>query len=222
MARFEKRTSHDSPIWLTIFSDMTTNLMLFFLMLFALSRMEDSQKMLMVREMSSQMSDAETRQEDEQAREVKREREGGAIKHLKQVINRGALKRSAALVEDDKYLRLTLTRDVFFATGSAELGQVAREALAELVPPLKKFPNDIIIEGHTDNVPIRSGRYRSNWELSMARAVKVIDLLISKGLNPEQLVTGGYGEFHPAFPNDTEENRARNRRIEITIVRENL
>ncbi len=82
------------------------------------------------------------------------------------------------------------------------------------------FPNDIIIEGHTDPTPVRGGAYRSNWELSIARAVGVVNFFTSSGMDPKQLVAAGYGEFHPAFPNDSEEHRARNRRIELTIVRQ--
>ncbi len=86
--------------------------------------------------------------------------------------------------------------------------------------PIQEFPNDIIIEGHTDNVPITGGKYQSNWELSVARAVSVIDFFTDRGIEPKKLVAGGYGEFHPAYPNDTPEHRARNRRIEITILRQ--
>jgi chemotaxis protein MotB len=91
------------------------------------------------------------------------------------------------------------------------------EALVELV---EAFPNDIIIEGHTDPTPMRGGAYRSNWELSIARAVGVVNFFTASGINPKQLVAAGYGEFHPAYPNDTEANRAKNRRIEITLVRQ--
>jgi len=116
-------------------------------------------------------------------------------------------------------VKVTLNLPRFFATGSAELNRDILNALQSLVEPLKKFPNDIIVEGHTDNVPIAGGRYRSNWELSIARAVSVIDFFIERGVSPEQLVSAGYGEYHPAYPNDSEENRAKNRRIEMLIVR---
>jgi chemotaxis protein MotB len=109
---------------------------------------------------------------------------------------------------------------VFFPLGSADLTSSARDALKRLVTPLKNFPNDIIIEGHTDNIPIHGGRYPSNWELSVARAVSVIDFFTERGIAQKKLVAGGYGEYHPLHPNDSDENRAKNRRIEITILRQ--
>jgi chemotaxis protein MotB len=77
------------------------------------------------------------------------------------------------------------------------------------------------IEGHTDNVPIRTAKFRSNWELSTARASTVIAFLIETlAYDPTQLSAAGYGEFHPRAPNDSAENRARNRRVDIVILEE--
>ena len=79
--------------------------------------------------------------------------------------------------------------------------------------------SSIRIEGHTDNVPIRTARYSSNWELSTARASAVVAYLVeSSGFDPARLSAAGYGEFHPRVANDTPENRARNRRIDIVIL----
>ena len=99
------------------------------------------------------------------------------------------------------------------------MSQEARSLLARLAEPLKEFRGDIVIEGHTDNVPMRGGRYPSNWELSVARAVSVIEFMVRLGVENRRLVAGGYGEYHPAYPNDTPENQARNRRNEITIMK---
>lgn len=79
--------------------------------------------------------------------------------------------------------------------------------------------NTIIAEGHTDNVPIHTQQYNSNWELSSARSFSVIYYFINKGMAPGRLVAHGLGEFRPAYSNETETERARNRRIEITVVR---
>ena len=77
------------------------------------------------------------------------------------------------------------------------------------------------IEGHTDNVPIRTPRFRSNWELSTARASAVIAFVIeTQAFDPVRLSAAGYGEFHPRAPNDSAENRARNRRVDIVILEE--
>lgn len=74
------------------------------------------------------------------------------------------------------------------------------------------------VAGHTDDVPIHTARFASNWELSTARAVEVVRFLISNGMKPQQLSAAGFGEFDPAVPNDSTEHRAQNRRIEIVLL----
>lgn len=218
ISRLVQRT-RENPVWLTIFSDMTTNLMLFFLMLFAMTRMTAMERQMVTEGMQNIFRGETARSEIQRERTEKKIREERAVERLREIITRGKLEGAAAMDVSDASVRVTLDLPVFFATGSAELGAKAAEVLSELVAPLGEFENDIVIEGHTDNVPI-SGVYRSNWELSIARAVKVADFFIARGLDPHRLVIAGYGEYHPAFPNDTWEHRARNRRIEITIVRQ--
>ena len=81
------------------------------------------------------------------------------------------------------------------------------------------MPNRIRIEGHTDDVPIRTPKYASNWELSTARASAVVAFLITEAkIDPRRLSAAGYGEFHPLNPNDTGPRRARNRRVDVVIL----
>lgn len=203
------------PLWLIIFSDMSTNLMLFFLLLFAMTRMSAAERAVMV-ESVEQSVDKSARKEYLQ----RKEKEKNAVRMLNDTIVHGRLKQYAKMEVNERSIKLTLELPVFFSLGSAELTRVAKDSLMALVLPLKQFPNDIVIEGHTDDIPIRGGKYPSNWELSVARAVSVIDFLTAQGINSTQLVAGGYGEYHPLYPNDIPEHRAKNRRIEITIVRQ--
>lgn len=207
-------------IWLIIFSDITTNLMLFFLMLFAMTRMTLSDRQLVVAGMESTVVNQSAREQADLERKAKLEREEAAIGRLRQAVDEGRLAGKATIKVSAKTVDIALNPETFFALGSARLNPVAVDALKSLVGLIAAFPNDIIIEGHTDNVPVRGGVYRSNWELSVARAVGVVDFFTAGGIDPKQLVAAGYGEFHPAYPNDSEANRARNRRIEITIVRQ--
>lgn len=204
-----------SPIWLTIFSDMSTNLMMFFLMLYALTRMSPSEQLLMVEGLERAVIGKSVRVQAD--RKLLQEKE--AIQRLDDTITYGKLRANAKMTVDDSAIKITLNLPVFFASGSAEIRPDTLQSLERLARPLKEFPNDIIIEGHTDNVPINNRFFHSNWELSVARAVSVTSFFIQRGLNPHKLIAGGYGEYHPAFPNDTEEHRALNRRIEITVVR---
>ena len=108
---------------------------------------------------------------------------------------------------------------VLFASGSAQLKPEGEALLAKLAAQLSGLAGHRVrIEGHTDDVPIRSARFPSNWELSAARAAGVARLLVQHGLAPEKVAAVGYGPHHPVDETDTREGRARNRRIEIVLV----
>jgi len=214
------RLSHNRPreansLWLVIFSDMSTNLMMFFLMLFAMTRMSAPDRDLLVEGMKEAM------QKKPQIHSIARkDAEALAIMTLKDVISYGRLSSYTSMSITDDKVKLTIEMPFLFKSGSAKINEAALKELESLVEPLTRFTTSVIVEGHTDNVPIRGGRYKSNWELSVARAVRVIDFLVSRGIPPKRLIAGGYGEYHPAHANDTPGNRALNRRIEITIPRQ--
>jgi chemotaxis protein MotB len=207
-------------IWLIIFSDITTNLMLFFLMLFATTRMTAIDRQTLVAGMESTVINKSAREQVELERQAGLQREEEAIRRLQSAVAEGRLAGKASIAVTDKHVKIALNPESFFSIGSARLNPGTLSALESLVGLIQAFPNDIIIEGHTDNVPVRGGAYRSNWELSIARAVGVVNFFTENGIDPKQLVAAGYGEFHPAFPNDSDENRAKNRRIELTVVRQ--
>ena len=108
---------------------------------------------------------------------------------------------------------------ILFESGRAELKPEGIEVLKKLEGLISDFDNELVIEGHTDNVPMTSGRFPSNWELSTARAVTVVRYLSeSLDIDPGRLSAVGYGEYRPIKPNDTAENRAANRRVNILII----
>jgi chemotaxis protein MotB len=107
--------------------------------------------------------------------------------------------------------------NVFFESGSSDLSPRMDEILTKITPTLRKLAkdgHDIVVEGHTDDVPIHNTHFSSNWELSTARATSVVQHMIqSLRMPPEHMAAIGYGEFHPLVPNDTDEHRAKNRRV---------
>jgi chemotaxis protein MotB len=112
-----------------------------------------------------------------------------------------------------------LPAEVLFASGSAQLSPEGQAPLRELAAVLKQFPDRrFMVAGHTDNVPIVSSSFKSNWELSTARAVTVTEFLASAGMNPAKLVAAGYSEYDPVRPNTTDAGRGENRRIEIVLL----
>jgi len=118
----------------------------------------------------------------------------------------------------DKTMRIVLTGDLLFALGQSELSQQARSSLKKIVTVIQQTPYMINVVGHTDNLPMRSRRFKSNWELSVMRASSVAHFLIDEmGMNPNQFVVSGYSSYRPVLPNTTAENRSKNRRVEIII-----
>jgi chemotaxis protein MotB len=116
-----------------------------------------------------------------------------------------------------EWLEVDIQASVLFPSGSASLQSQAVEILARLASVLKDAPNPIHVEGYTDNVPIETDQFPSNWELSAARAASVVRLFQEQKLDPARLAAVGYAEFHPVADNKTEEGRARNRRISLVI-----
>jgi chemotaxis protein MotB len=107
----------------------------------------------------------------------------------------------------------------FFDSGSATIRPSSLDAISRLAAVLKQRPENLRIEGHTDNIPIHTARFASNWELSTSRATELIQLLITNyGIPPSHLAAAGYGEFHPVASNDTSEGRAQNRRLDVVIL----
>lgn len=121
--------------------------------------------------------------------------------------------------EDRGLVVSIITDDVLFAPGSTQLQAEGSRALDAIAAALKELPNDVAIEGHTDNVPISTGQFPSNWELSTDRAGVVLRYLVDRhGLDPTRLVAGGYGEQRPLGSNDTPEGRALNRRVDVAVL----
>lgn len=112
-----------------------------------------------------------------------------------------------------------LASAVLFDSGKTQLKEEGQQALTDLVEALSEVAHrDLLIAGHTDDVPIKTRRYKSNWELSTQRAVVVVDFMIEKGFPADHLGAAGYGEVDPVGDNATEEGRAANRRIEIQLM----
>jgi len=122
------------------------------------------------------------------------------------------------VTQDVRGLVVSMPDEAAFPSGGTDVAPMALEVVDRVAGTVRGLANAIRIEGHTDDLPIRTTRYASNWELSTARAAAVVAYLIqTAGLEPTRLSAAGYGEFHPRVPNTSAENRARNRRIEIVV-----
>lgn len=119
---------------------------------------------------------------------------------------------------DERWLEVEIRSSILFPSGSARLTPDSFPILEQLAKILAPFPNPIHVEGFTDNVPISTVQYLSNWELSAARAASVVHLFTDYGVEPGRMAAIGYGEYKPVAPNDMPEGRARNRRVVLVIM----
>ena len=139
---------------------------------------------------------------------------------LEQKLSSEIKNNKVSLKMEDKGLVITFVAKVLFDSGKAKLRKDSLPILDKVAAVLRENvpDNNIGIEGHTDNQPIKHSKWKSNWELSAHRALSVLHYLKSKGVRPEKLSAIGHGKYRPVVPNDTPEHRQLNRRVEIVII----
>lgn len=123
---------------------------------------------------------------------------------------------------NELWLQIELKDSILFTSGSADTSEQAQKIFDEIAEILKAYSNPVQVEGFTDNIPIKSAKYPTNWELSTARASAIVKYLASKGVAPERLSAVGYGEYQPVVSNDTDQGRAQNRRVAIMIAKRKM
>lgn len=216
------RAGHDR--WLVSYADLVTLLLAFFTTLYAASNL-DAAKMA---PLSASLQDAfaiESPAAPSDGRPtpvevVKRSHTLDDIKlTLEKQLAEAVQAHDADVSVDPRGLVVSMPDDAAFPVGSTDVSPAALGMIGQIAETVRTVPNPIRIEGHTDDVPIRTSRYGSNWELSTARASAVVAYLIEHvGVDPTRLSAAGYGEFHPRVANDSPQSRARNRRIDIIIL----
>ncbi|MCX7748874.1 MAG: OmpA family protein [Clostridia bacterium] len=233
--KVEKDTSER---WLLTYADLMNLLLIFFIILYAMSQVDAAKFNQLASSLRTALGDSTAntyfiesgnsllnfeatapspvipqRLEDEQMKE--------ATKEIENIIKAGNLGDKIKVSIDSRGIKISMTAHYLFKSGSALLEADSKPTIQDIGQILKKFKsNDIRIEGHTDTDPINTHEFPSNWELSSSRAVNVLRLLIDKaGISPKQISAVGYGEFSPEFPNDSEINKSRNRRVDIIILK---
>lgn len=239
--RREEEPKAGSPEWMTTYGDMVTLLLCFFVLLFAMSTI-DAQKfqafMLSFQGSLGVMKSGKTLQESEFINEALKE--DSTVKELEELEDFRKLKEILENylqqngIEEDilvqlevRGLLLRFTDNVLFDSGKADLKENSKATLRFIADLLKQEEfshKHIRVEGHTDSDPIHNSRYPSNWELSVARASNVVRYIIEDAsfTEPERLSASGYSQYHPIAPNDTASNKAKNRRVDIVILRSNF
>jgi chemotaxis protein MotB len=230
---------NDGVGWLTTFNDLITLLMVFFVLVFAMGSVNTHalhefknalQSGLGIMGAGSRVSIAiKAARQDLNNKEIMQQADGDGVpvdeqqeSHpFNEVLEAFAAEPGINVSYSSQGAHITFEDFLLFDFGKAEINPDGLTFLNKLAALLQKVPYPVRIEGHTDNVPIHTARYPSNWELSIARAVSVVKYFVATDkINPQRLSAVGYGQTRPVVPNDTATHRARNRRVEIVLVTE--
>jgi len=143
------------------------------------------------------------------------------LKRIKEFIEERNLERNIEVFLDRGRVVIRITGTILFDSGVASLKRDGKPIIDEIAQIIQEFPDfNVNIKGHTDNVPISTNKFPSNWELSAIRATTVLRRLTEKGIGAERLTATGYAELLPLGPNDTDEDRQKNRRVEFVLEKE--
>lgn len=222
--------------WLTTFNDLVTLLMVFFVLLFSTSSIDinklqnfkyllqtglgvlEEGKMTSV-EVKESQSDLDMK--DMMIRNEEVIQTGLTFNMIEGMLKTLNSDPGIKAEYTKKGILITLDNSILFKNGIADINTECLPVLDKITTEIGKVSNPVRVEGHTDNIPIYNRRFPSNWELSIARAVNVVKYFVETGkIPPKRLSAVGYGESKPICPNDTPDNRAKNRRVEIILTME--
>lgn len=201
----EKNRNTDENDWLTTYADMMTLLMTFFVLLFSMSTLDP----VKIQNMMNSMVDDNAKPQVSLTK-VKNE--------VKKLLKKENLEDMIEVTKNARGVTMKIPGDFAFQTGDATVSREIKSLLIKMVPTMKEATYAIAVEGHTDNIPMRSAIFKSNWELSASRASAVVRYLISEGVDAKKFRAIGFGDTDPIVKNDSAENRAKNRRVDITFL----
>ena len=234
MRRRRRQAEHENiDRWLISYADFITLLFAFFVVMYAISSVNEGKYRVLSDTMVSAFSNMPRTLEPIQIGDEGLSGEPGIFDEGLPGMSNGNLDQIAddfervlrPLIDQDlinvtrdaDWIEIEINTSLLFGSGSAELEPDATPVLRSLAGILQQYPNAIQVEGFTDNVPITTMVYPSNWELSAARAASVVHLFNRSGVDPERMVAVGYGEYRPVADNTTAEGRRQNRRVVLVI-----
>ncbi len=228
MAKKQKKCEEapkGAPLWMVTYGDLMSLLLTFFVLIVSFSSMQESKFLQalgslkgalgIMRHMESSFVKPYVAFPKLTSKDKKRL--SLMIQSMKMSLQEKELDKKVKMNIKDNGILIRIDAPLLFPSGKADLKSEVIPVLDKIVEMAKGWPNSIRIEGHTDNRPIHSVRFPSNWELSSARAIAVLRYFIKRGVPAGRLAAVGYGEYHPLLPNTTPENMAKNRRVEIYI-----
>jgi chemotaxis protein MotB len=224
-----KKRDNRSPLpnpdrWLLTYSDLITLLLGLFVILYAMSKIDVGKYSEMVSALGGVFGASGGNLTGQgtvapgavSAVEAERQQ---ITRDVRRALGANAQNLPVSITESERGVTVHIMEELLFSSGSAEIKQGSLVTLDSLAGVLKRLPNDLRVEGHTDNVPITTQQFSSNWHLSVARALNIGYYLIDRhGLKQDKISIVGYSEYRPLVPNDTAPHRAQNRRVDIVIV----
>lgn len=258
MARKNESEEVGAPAWMSTYGDLVTNLLVFFVLLYSMSTVdqrtfseiaaslsysiinlkggdtvldgsnnsiiafdytkfdseeaEAKRKEKYIQDAEEMVVNAEKKLADKEFDEAKND--------IRDTIEEQGISDKVQVVEEKDFLLIRLDQELFFESGSADILPEGEAVLSSIAVSLREIENEIMISGHTDNVPMTNKKYATNWELSTARATNVVRYFVEvENLEPSLFTATGNGEYRPVGDNNTPEGRQQNRRIEIKILK---
>lgn len=240
MAKREKKPKKGAPAWMASFADLQQLLLVFFILLFSMSSVDENKFISAMASIQKALNTSglgltdkgiapETELIDIEKltsmAELKNTQISQELLEAQEFLDKTelsgkSLSEYVSASKNDEGVILTINDIMLFDSGSADIKSSSTELIKKLSPLLSSKDRDVRVEGHTDNVPIKNtSKYRDNWELSTARATKVASFIIDNNiLEPIKISVAGYSEYRPAVENNSDENKAKNRRVDIVLL----
>ncbi|MER2175167.1 MAG: flagellar motor protein MotB [Carnobacterium sp.] len=213
--------------WMTTFSDLMSLLLTFFILLYSMSSVSAEKFNEASNSMQLAFGGGDSLLEESAVVDSATESSEEAVdpellkmyNEVVQFLETKNITSQASVEYDQDGIYVNIQESILFGSGSAIIADSGKNTLNNLGELIQQFDNEVVIEGYTDNVPMHNANFSSNWELSTSRALSVLRYLSEeRKVDPTRLSAKGYGEYHPTVPNDSEENKAKNRRVNIVIV----
>ncbi len=246
--RKRRRKDRGAPKWMVTYADMVTLILVFFILLFSMSQidlekfealaesfrsskifeqspspipMENPAENTDAKQSGLQMDESDEKEEEQDTSEQDKDSADDLLRQVTAFLDKNDLNNVVTASQTEEGVVLTLQEKVLFDSGEADIIEDGEVLLDKVNILLNTISNDVRIEGHTDNRPISNYRFPSNWELSSARASRVVRYLIDNGdVEKDRFSAAGYGDTRPLVPNDSSANWAKNRRVEIVLLQE--
>lgn len=233
MRKKKSRKSSGAPAWMVTFSDLMTLLLTFFVLLYSISNVDQNKftdvanglRDVLTNSSNSVIDlgeNAEIDVPEDELEEIDEITEEEKMQQLKamidQYVDEQGLADSVEVTLNEIGVQIDIKDKLLFEAGKADLKDEVFGILNKIGQKFNELPNEIMVEGHTDNVPVNTLQFDSNWELSASRAINVVRYLAEKqGVDPRRMKAVGYGEYNPKVPNTSVENRQLNRRVNIVV-----